>query len=220
LAFVIDSVLPKCKTWSDFIRELESLGCIVKQGAHIAMKLPDAKRFARLSSLPDGYDENSIRARLSGTLKFEPKPLRETNAKAPQLLIDIQAKLAEGKGAGYEHWSHIFNIKQISKTLVFLKELGIESYDELVKKQSEASGKFHAISTRIKQIENRQSQITELQKQIGSYGKTRDVYARYKVSGFSSEFYENHRAPLHSIKRRRSILTSIRSFKWAASCRE
>jgi hypothetical protein len=27
LAFVIDSVLPKCKTWEDFIAELKSLGC-------------------------------------------------------------------------------------------------------------------------------------------------------------------------------------------------
>jgi hypothetical protein len=196
LMFVIDSVLPKCKTWADFIRELELLGCIVKQGAHVSVKLPDAKRFARLSSLPDGYDENSIRSRLSGTLKFEPKPLRETNAKAPQLLIDIQAKLVEGKGAGYEHWAHIFNIKQMSKTLVFLKELGIESYDELVAKQSEASGKFHAVSNRIKEIENRQSQIAELQKQIGAYGKTRDVYARYKSSGFNQDFYENHRAAI------------------------
>jgi hypothetical protein len=51
-------------------------------------------------------------------------------------------------------------------------------------------------SNRIKEIENRQSQITELQKQIGAYGKTRDVYARYKSSGFSSDFYENHRAAI------------------------
>ncbi|MDR1247164.1 MAG: relaxase/mobilization nuclease domain-containing protein, partial [Clostridiales Family XIII bacterium] len=37
LVFVIDSVLPKCKTWEDFIAELKSLGCEVKQGAHIAV---------------------------------------------------------------------------------------------------------------------------------------------------------------------------------------
>jgi hypothetical protein len=180
----------------DFIRELELIGCIVKQGAHIAVKLPGAKRFARFCSLPDGYDENSIRARLSGMLRFEPKPLRETNAKAPQLLIDIQAKLAEGKGAGYEHWAHIFNIKQMSKMLIFLKELGIESYDELVAKQGEASGKFHAVSSQIKALEERQKQVAELQKQIGAYGKTRDVYARYKSSGFNQDFYEEHRAAI------------------------
>jgi hypothetical protein len=80
---------------------LESLGCEVKQGTHTAVKLPDAKRYARLGSLSDGYDENSIRARRSGAMKFEPKPLRATNAKAPKLLIDIQAKMREGYGEGF-----------------------------------------------------------------------------------------------------------------------
>jgi hypothetical protein len=83
LAFVIDSVLPKCKTWEDFIAELRLLGCEIKQGVNISIKLPEAKRFARLSSMSVGYDENSIRTRLSGEMKFEPKPLRETGAKAP-----------------------------------------------------------------------------------------------------------------------------------------
>ena len=103
LAYVIDSVLPGCKTWEDFIAALLSLGCEVKQNANVAVKLPEAKRFARLSSMPDGYDENSIRARLSGAMKLDPKPLRETGAKAPQLHIDIQAKLQAGYGKGFEN---------------------------------------------------------------------------------------------------------------------
>ncbi len=57
LVFAIDSVLPKCKTWDEFIAELLSLGCEVKQqNVNVSVRLPDAKRFARLSSLPAGYD--------------------------------------------------------------------------------------------------------------------------------------------------------------------
>ncbi|MDL2302715.1 hypothetical protein LJC58_10265 [Lachnospiraceae bacterium OttesenSCG-928-D06] len=40
----------------------------------------------------------------------------------------------------------------------------------------------------------RQKEITELQKQIGNYGKNIKVYERHKSSGWSKDFYEAHRA--------------------------
>ena len=197
LAFVIDSVLPQCKTWEDFIAELKSLGCEVKeQNVNVSVKLPDAKRFARLSSLPAGYDEKSIRARLSGEMKFESKPLRETGAKAPQLLIDIQQKLQDGYGKGFEHWATLENIKRSAKTLIYIKESGIDSYEELDKKCSEACSGVSAINRKIRDIELRQKENGELQRQIANYSKTRDVYKRYKESNFSPKFYEEHRAAI------------------------
>jgi len=39
-------------------------------------------------------------------------------------------------------------------------------------------------------------EITELQKQIATYGKTRDVYLRYKASGFDQAFYDVHAADI------------------------
>jgi hypothetical protein len=112
------------------------------------------------------------------------------------LLVDIQAKLQEGKGAGYEQWAHIFNVKQMAKTLIFLQEQGIESYEELKKKSSSASGDFAALAKRIKEIEIWLSEITELQKYIGQYGKTRDIYESYRKSGWSANFYEEHTAEI------------------------
>ena len=159
---------------------MKLLGCTVKQGVNISIKLPDAKRFARLSSMPAGYDENSIRARLSGTIKFEPKPLRETGAKPPQLLIDIQEKLKAGYGAGFEHWASVENLKRSAKTLIYIKESGIDSYEELEQKCKDACGEAMAIQSKINEIEIRQKQINELQKQIGTYNKTKDVYNEYR----------------------------------------
>jgi hypothetical protein len=40
----------------------------------------------------------------------------------------------------------------------------------------------------------RLKEIAELQKYIGQYGKTRDVYEAYRKSGWSSKFYEEHTA--------------------------
>jgi len=110
------------------------------------------------------------------------------------LLIDIQAKIREGKGAGYEHWARIFNLKEAAKTLIFLKEKGIDSYEDLKKKAPSASGDFSALTKKIKESEQRMSEISELQKQIGTYGKTREIFAAYRKSDYSEKFYEQHRA--------------------------
>jgi hypothetical protein len=116
--------------------------------------------------------------------------------KSVSLLIDIQAKIREGKGAGYAQWAKIFNLQQAAKTLIFLKENGIDSYEDLKKKSSSASGDFAALTKRIKEIEARQKEVAELQKQIGTYGKTRDIYAKYKASGWSRGFYDVHAADI------------------------
>jgi len=112
------------------------------------------------------------------------------------LLIDIQKKVQEGKGAAYEQWAKIYNLKQMARTLIYLKENGIDSYDELVKKSSSASGGFQKKLTRIKEIETRQKEISALQKQLGNYRKTRETYSAYLKSGRSQSFYDIHAADI------------------------
>jgi hypothetical protein len=40
------------------------------------------------------------------------------------------------------------------------------------------------------------AEISELQKQIGTYGKTREIYSQYIKSGRNEKFYEEHRADI------------------------
>jgi len=82
----------------------------------------------------------------------------------------------------------------MARTLIYLKENGIDSYDELAQKSSSASGDFQKKLTRIKEIETRQNEISALQKQIGTYGKTRETYRAYLKSGRSQSFYNTHAA--------------------------
>jgi hypothetical protein len=103
LQFAIDSVVPRCKSWEEFLLEMKTLGFQIKRGAHIAFKLPEGKSFVRLKSLLDGYDEASIKSRIFGEKSFTPKARATAPAKVPQLLIDIQEKLQQGYGRGYEH---------------------------------------------------------------------------------------------------------------------
>jgi hypothetical protein len=192
----IDEILPKCKTFDEFIEALKSDGAIVRTDKkYVSVLLPGQKRPIRLNSLGDNYTEVAIRERLTGIRIVKVSSDSGTQTRIG-LLIDIQAKIREGKGAGYEQWAKIFNLKQAAKTLIFLQEQGIDSYEDLKKKASSASGEFVALSKKIRDTESRMSEITELQKYIGQYGKTRDIYAAYKKSGWSSKFYDEHTADI------------------------
>ena len=66
------------------------------------------------------------------------------------LLVDIQAKLQAGKGAGYEQWAKIFNLKQMAKTINFLTENNLLAYEDLEEKSHTATNNFNQLSGEIK----------------------------------------------------------------------
>ncbi len=47
------------------------------------------------------------------------------------MLIDIQMKLARGKGAGYGRWAKTFYLKDTAKILNLPVDNGLPNYDEL-----------------------------------------------------------------------------------------
>lgn len=114
----------------------------------------------------------------------------------PNLLINIQAKIREGKGAGYEHFAKLFNLKEAAKTLIYLQENGITTYDELKRRASSVSAEHYRLTHEIRDIDAKQKDISELQKQIGVYAKTRGVFESYRKSGWSRDCFENNRADL------------------------
>lgn len=173
---LIDTYLVQGKDFDAFLADMIAAGCEVKQGKHLAFKIPNGKKYIRWDSLGGDYIESALLERISGYRIVTTKPKKVVpvmSENKPSPLIDIQAKIQEGKGAGYEQWARIFNLKQASKTLIFLKENDIDSYDDLIKKSAAASGEFNERSTKIKAIEKRLAEISELQKYIGTYGKTR-----------------------------------------------
>ena len=69
------------------------------------------------------------------------------------LAVDIQAKLAAGKGPGYERWAKVFNIKQMAAALAYIQDNNLTDYEQLAKKATEAADRFHVISEQVKQTE-------------------------------------------------------------------
>jgi cell fate (sporulation/competence/biofilm development) regulator YlbF (YheA/YmcA/DUF963 family) len=112
------------------------------------------------------------------------------------LLIDIQSEIQQGKGGGYEHWARIFNVKEGAKTLLFLKDNGVDSYEELVEKSAVATSEFTVRLNKIKAIDVRLNETSTLQKQISIYSKTLETYKKYLSSGRDVDFYESCRADI------------------------
>ena len=112
------------------------------------------------------------------------------------LAVDIQAKLAEGKGPGYERWAKVFNLKQMAAALAYLQDNGLTEYSQLEKKAEEASDRFHALSGQIKQTETALKANAELKAATVQYAKTRPVFDKYKASKYSRKFLAEHEADI------------------------
>ena len=195
LCGIIDTILAeKPEDYETFLQKLEQQGFEVKRGKHTAVKGKGQKRFIRFRTLGTGYSEDEIKAVLEGKGRAPARTRRSRRKEQPfQLLVDIQGKMAEGKSVGYKKWATKFNLKEMSKTLLFLQEQKIGSAEELRERAAAATERYHAMGDSIKAAEARLTEIAVLKTHIINYAKTRPVYDAYRKSGYSKKFLEAHR---------------------------
>ena len=196
LEHIIDAALADCKDFDSFLAALKTAGIEVKRGKHLVFKIPGGKKFVRCSSLGEDYSEAAILERISGKRIVPPKAERT----APNLLLDIQAKMQQARSPGYERWASVFNLKEMAKTLNYLQGHGLLKYADLEAACDAAVQKYHDISDRTKANSERMKEISELQKHIGTYGKTREIYAQYRKlpPKKQAEFYAQHASAIIS----------------------
>lgn len=201
------------KDMEELFRMLEEESYQIHRGKNLAIKGKEQKRFIRFRSLGDGYTDKDLEKTIAGEMEHDPEIRKKNQGGKPEkkvdLLIDIQAKLAQGKGAGYERWAKVYNVKQIAKALLFLEEHGIRDIDSLTAKAKEASDRFNELSTTIKSSEKRMAEIVALKTHILNYSKTRDVYVAYRKSGYSKKFFEEHREEITLHKAAKQAFTEL-----------
>ena len=194
LCGIIDTILAeKPGDYEAFLQKLEQQGYEVKRGKYTAVKGKGQKRFIRFRTLGTGYGEDEIKAVLEGKAKHQPHQKQPLKEQSFQLLVDIQGKMAEGKSVGYKKWATKFNLKEMSKTLLFLQEQKIGSAEELRERAAAATERYHTMGDSIKAAETRLAEIAVRKTHIINYAKTRPVYDAYRKSGYSKKFLEAHR---------------------------
>ena len=202
LCYVIDEALKQCPESFDALLDLLRLAGYEIKGdpANPSLRGGTQKRFIRMDTLGSSYTPAELKAVIAGQLQHTPKqrrakeqkPLRRTN----QLLIDIQEKLAQGKGAGYAKWAKKFNLKQMAQTVAYLEDHDLMDYSVLTERADAASARYHELSDRIKAAETRMAEIAVLRTQIINYIKTRDAYVAYRKAGYSKKFRAEHEADI------------------------
>ena len=194
LCGIIDTILAeKPKDFEVFLQKLEQQGYEVKRGKYTSVKGKGQKRFIRFRTLGTGYGEDEIKAVLEGKAKHQPYQKKQAKEQPFQLLVDIQGKMAEGKSVGYKKWAIKFNLKEMSKTLLFLQEQKIGSAEELRERAAAATERYHAMGDSIKAAETRLAEIAVLKNHIINYAKTRSIYEAYRKAGYSKRFLEANR---------------------------
>ena len=194
LCGIIDTILAQQpKDFEVFLQKLAQQGYEVKRGKYTSVKGKGQKRFIRFRTLGTGYGEDEIKAVLEGKVMHRPYQKKPSKEQTFQLLVDIQGKMAEGKSFGYKKWATKFNLKEMSKTLLFLQEQKINSAEELRERAAAATERYHAMGDSIKAAEARLTEIAVLKTHIINYAKTRPVYDAYRKSGYSKKYLEAHR---------------------------
>ena len=191
----IDAALEeKPKDFEELLKKLEAAGIEVnRERKHLRFRVPGQEKYTRCDTLKGDYTEQAIKERIAGTRTvkshhtFSKKPVSKVG-----LLVDIEAAIRSGKGPGYERWAKVFNLKQLSQAVLYLKEHGDMGYEDLLEKANAATTNFNTLSVQIKDLESRMNANAELQKQIVNYAKTRAVYVEYRKAGYSKKFRTEH----------------------------
>lgn len=211
LRLAIDTALAERPADLDeFLNLMKRAGYEVKtvRGGGISFRLTEQgqERFTRLraSTLGDGYDLQDVLSAIEGKEKRPGRSERKIS-----LAVDIQAKLAAGKGPGYERWAKVFNIKQMAAALAYIQDNNLTDYEQLAKKATEAADRFHVISEQVKQTEQAMKTNAGLKAATVQYAKTRPVFEQYKATKYSRKFLAEHEADLELYRAAQAEMRSL-----------
>ena len=191
LKIAVDALIPQVSNFEELLSQLQAAGYEIKPGKYISCRAPGQERFTRLKTLGADYTEEALRERISGT--------RTRTVKAPKpqrsgitLLIDIQNCIKAQESKGYEHWSKIYNLKQASRTLNFLTENNLTTYEDLEAAVNKIHSDFDNTAQKIKAVEKTIGENAILIKQLEIYRQYRPIYLKLQKvknkEGFTRKF--------------------------------
>jgi len=171
-----------------------------RRGGVLSFRAPGfgQERFTRLrpSTLGDGYGIEDIRAIIEGRAPLPDKPIIYIAPRKVNLIIDIQEKMAQGKGTAYQKWATVYNLKQMAAALQYLQENNLLVYEDLAEKAEAATARMHSAGDELKQTETAMKRNAELKKATVDYARTRPVFEEYKAKKYSNKYLAEHEADI------------------------
>ena len=191
----IRNTLDRASTFDEFSALLLQSGISVKESrGRLSYLTPDRTKPITARKLGDDFDRTAVlalleqnAARAAEAPARSPDPPRTIKDRlqvaraeiaAPkqdgvQRLVDIEQKMAEGKGRGYERWAKIHNLKQAAKTLSVYQQYGFTSPEQLEAAVDTAYQKMRQTSGELKALETKLQGKKKLQRQVLAYAQTK-----------------------------------------------
>ena len=192
----ISSVLYRTTSFEEFSdRLMQQYSITVKESRGCLSYLPAGRtKFIRAHSIGDKFEKGLVLAALQENAERK----RTIQFKSDRIgkLVDIQAKLKQGKGIGYERWAKKYNLKAMAQTLILLQEHGLLNEDALDQRITELDTKFHESLTVVKDLEGRMKANKELRYHVAAYTSTKNIAQQLKAAKQPTAFEEQHRAEL------------------------
>ena len=191
----IRQALSQAGSFDEFSSLLLREGVTVKESrGRLSYLTPDRTKPITARKLGDDFDRAAVFAVLEqnaaratekaaaipeyprhGKTGIQPTKAPQTAPKEDgvQRLVDIEQKMAEGKGRGYERWATMHNLNQMAATLNVYQEYGFISPEQLEAAVDTAYQKMRQTSGELKALETKLQGKKELQRQVLAYAKTK-----------------------------------------------
>ena len=191
----IRAALSAATSFEDFSSLLLREGVTVKESrGRLSYLTPDRTKPITARKLGDDFDRAAVLAVLEqnaaraaekpaaipeypqrGKTGIQPTKAPQTAPKQDgvQRLVDIEQKMVEGKGRGYERWATMHNLKQMAATLNVYQEYGFTSPEQLEAAVDTAYQEMRQTGGKLKTLETKLQGKKELQQQVLAYAKTK-----------------------------------------------
>ena len=190
LKAAIDRLLPACANLEDLLRRLQEEGYEIRRGKYISCRAPNQERFTRLKTLGVDYTEEALTARIAGRTRPSKRP--KVRDGSIQRITVIQGS----QSPGLQHWAKLQKLKEGAKTLNYLAEHGIDSYEALDRRLAELNAAVDDSLASIKAVEGRIAELNLITKYAATYRKCRPIYTRYRKSDDKEKFLRGHESEI------------------------
>jgi hypothetical protein len=190
LKAAIDRLLPTCTDLEDLLHRLQEEGYEIRRGKYISCRASSQERFTRLKTLGVDYTEEALAARIAG----RPRPSKQPRARDDR--IQRIAVIQGNQSPGLQHWAKLQKLKEGAKTLNYLAEHGIDSYEALGNRLVELNTAVDDSLASIKAVEGRIAELNLITKYAATYRKCRPIYTRYRKSDDKEKFLRGHESEI------------------------
>ena len=149
LQFDIDRMIKQSKDWDEFLKKMSDVGYEIKYGKHIAFKTKDKARFTRAKTIGEDYTEDRLKERPVEKASIKTHAVKKRIGN----VIDMNTNMKVKENKGYEYWANKHNLNTMAESVIFFREQGIKSVNQLDEYIQKAGDERQNLQDKIKVID-------------------------------------------------------------------